>query len=509
MTKRLFEIFGILILWTLFYACIDDKTSGFKTDGSPITITVRDTVFDVELGSPVTISPDVSQVEIDLPLVYEWRAIAVDGGIGSDSLRFIGTEKELNYKFDRSGIFEVRLRVENKYGSEFQFFTVNVLAPFEVGILVLSNDDQDNGRLSFLRAKNENEILDKTESNFNLNAFFLNSDIKLSGVRDAAFIGLKDDNYNRIPQLVILSETDGVLYFTEPTSFLVEYAADVTSSLPGLKPTTLCSTAESSAWNRLFFGTKDVQGNPGDLYVMNAVEHFAYPDLETLPGDATYDKILSKFDLSSDWYRWTTTCCIDNTHKLLHVLDDYQNVFDLSDVMKGRTVINAGFYDEGSAMYRLILVMKDEASPNQISIYRTKNRNLSENDAFDGAPYLYSDDNITLTSDCELVSSDKYQYIFYNNGNKIYRWTPYVTTEPKLPSEPIITLPDTRDVITCMTVSPDGQYLYVCVYNKNAKTDLKGKLLVFDIDKMELKKTFEGISDRAVKVMWKDAKLHR
>ena len=147
MTKRLFEILSRLILWTLFYACIDDKTSGFKTDGSPITITVQDTVFDVELGSAVMISPDVSQVETDLPLTYEWRAIAVDGGTGADSLRFISTEKELNYKFDRSGIFEIRLRVENKYGSEFQSFIVNVLAPFEVGILVLSNDDQDNGRL--------------------------------------------------------------------------------------------------------------------------------------------------------------------------------------------------------------------------------------------------------------------------------------------------------------------------------------------------------------------------
>ena len=509
MTKRLFEILSILILWTLFYACIDDKTSGFKTDGSPITITVQDIVFDVELGSAVMISPDVSQVETDLPLTYEWRAIAVDGGTGADSLRFISTEKELNYKFDRSGIFEIRLRVENKYGSEFQSFIVNVLAPFEVGILVLSNDDQDNGRLSFLRAKNENEVLDKTESNFNLNAFFLNSDIKLRGVRDAAFV-VVDNNYRNLhSQLVILSETDGMLYFTESTSLLVEYAADVTSFLPGLKPTTLCSTAEG-VWKSLFFGTKDAQGNPGDLYIMNTVEHFVFPDLDYFPGDATYDKLVSKFD-TEDKYRWTTICCIDNTHKLLHLMNKYQ-AFDLSAFMQGRTVINAGFYDENSngEMYRVVLVMKDDAAPNQISIYRSKNRFLSEKEPFDGAPYVYTDNDITLTSDCNLVSSDKYQYFFYNNEHEIYRWTPYLTSEPKLPSKPIITLPDADDVITCMTVSPEGQYLYVCVYNKNAKTDLKGKLLVFDIDKMELKKTFEGISDRAVKVMWKEARFfHR
>ena len=175
-------------------------------------------------------------------------------------------------------------------------------------------------------------------------------------------------------------------------------------------------------------------------------------------------------------------------------------------------MINAGFYDENNngEMYRVVLVMKDDAAPNQISIYRSKNRFLSEKEPFDGAPYVYTDDDVTLTSDCNLVSSDKYQYFFYNNEHEIYRWTPYLTSEPKLPSKPIITLPDADDVITCMTVSPEGQYLYVCVYNKNAKTDLKGKLLVFDIDKMELKKTFEGISDRAVKVMWKEARFfHR
>lgn len=505
MAKRLFEIFSILVSWTLFYSCIDDKTSGFKTDGSPITITIQDSVFDVELGNPVNISPDVNQVETDLPLTYEWRAMAIDGGQGSDSLRFIGTEKELNYKFDRSGVFKVRLRVENKYGSKFQFFVVNVLSPFEVGILVLSNDKEDNGRLSFLRAKNENEILDKTESDFNLDAFFLNTNIKLRGVRDAVLIGM--DISGIISQLVISSETNGMLYFVEPTSFLVEYMEDVSASLPGLKPTTLGSIGESFLMgNSLFFGTKDEQGNSNDLYVINTVEHFIYPDMNNFPGEASYDKVLCKFKSQPTSYRWTEICCVDNTHKLIHVMDEYQAPYDLSEILDGRILVNVGFYAESSDLYKLIFITRDESSPNSISIFRTKGGYWGS-EIFDGEPYTYNDDKITLTSNSDLVASDKYQSLFYCNGNGIYRWSPYVTSEPKLPTDPIITLPDTKDVVTCMAVSPNGQYLYVCVYNEDAKTDLKGRLLVVNIDNMEIIKTFEGISDRAVKIMWKDARL--
>lgn len=61
--------------------------------------------------------------------------------------------------------------MENQYGSSFKFFQVHVQAPFEQGILVLSNDQSDVGRLSFLRLKEEDEVLSKKESDFNLNAF--------------------------------------------------------------------------------------------------------------------------------------------------------------------------------------------------------------------------------------------------------------------------------------------------------------------------------------------------
>ena len=238
---------------------------------------------------------------------------------------------------------------------------------------------------------------------------------------------------------------------------------------------------------------------------MQTLEHYIYPDQDYLKGEASYDRVLCKFKSQLTSWRWTEICCVDNTHKLLHVLTKYQELQDFSEILDGRSLVNVGFYAENSDACRLIFITRDDSSPDVISIYRTTNDYYQMR--IDGEPYTYNDDKMTLKSNSDLVASDKYQSLFYSDGNRIYRWSPYVTSEPKLPTDPIITLPDAKDVVTCMAVSPNGQYLYICVYNEDAKTDLKGRLLVVNINNMEIVKTFEGISDRAVKIMWKDARL--
>ena len=151
--------------------------------------------------------------------------------------------------------------------------------------------------------------------------------------------------------------------------------------------------------------------------------------------------------------------------------------------------------------------MQEDADPTSISVYKTKSQSDGWSDGvMDGIPYTYKDENLNLPFGSDLVASDMYQSLFYSRGNEIYRWSPYVTSTPALPTLPIITLSD-KDEITCMAISPDELYLYVCVYNPQAKTELKGKLLIMNVKTLKIVKEFPGISDRAVKVMWKDSKM--
>ena len=210
--------------WFVPVACIDDKTTTAFRAGSPIEISVQDTIVYQDFGLPVVIEPEITQALPDLPLKYEWRCIATDGSEGSDSLRFISTEKVLNYKFPRAGVFRLRLRVENQFGSSFLYFRVNIQAPFEQGLLLLSNDEQDNSRISFLRLKEENELLEKENTDFNLNAFEqANSDVMLHGARDVIFTHTGTNSSNYV--LAISSEPEQKIYFLNGRYFLIENIA--------------------------------------------------------------------------------------------------------------------------------------------------------------------------------------------------------------------------------------------------------------------------------------------
>lgn len=518
MKRRLLGSISILVLWTLFHACIEDETSGFKTDGSPITITTADTIYDVELGEPAVIVPEISQPESDLELTYEWRAIAVgEGQEGKDSLRFIGTDKVLTYKFAEPGSFRVRLRVENKYGSTFKYFNVNVLSPYEQGILIVSNDVNDKGRLSFVRAKEEAEIFGKTEQDFYVDAFArVNPDIELRGLRDADISKMNKDFY----QLILSSETDGKFYFLNTQNFLVENMLSVSSDLSGLRPSRICLQTEGKYnGSPSLFITRDDAGQPTDFAFINILDRYVYPDVEKFPEKGTYDKLITgylKYSYSS--YCLRIACCVDKTHGKLHIIQD-DDYYDASEYLEEQELLGACFYDVMERGSRIIFATVDKANHKLVRVYRSKNAeywNYKENKiVLDGDAYIYTlpeDKEPTLSYGSDIVYTDKYNCLFYNQGNKIYRWAPYFSTEPKLPTQEAVPLNADRDKltdgdeITCMKLSPSEDYLYVCVYNPNAKTELKGKLLIVNTDNLKVEKVFEGVSDRAVQVMWKGTK---
>lgn len=500
MKRYRFSSWIILACWLTAAACIDDKTTGFLTEGSPIVITAADTVFYEDFGIPLVISPEISQSVAGLPLTYEWKMIA-ESGDGSDSLRLIGTEKVLNYKFPRSGVFRLRLRVENQYGSSFMYFTANIRAPFEQGLLILSNDMEDRGRISFLRLKDEQEVVDKTEADFNLDAFAqANPEQTLRGARD--LIVTRTGPNSRISHyaLAISSEPDQKIYFMNPQYFLMENISDLTLFFPEAYPTVLCGN-DATRSDEILVATHDRTGKPGDFGIIRLESQLAYPAQTS----GIYDKIIMSECYLPD-FRVTdyVGCLIDNTSSQVYGVYNSAQLMPAGDRFSEQRIVNALFYGMEA---RLLMISADKSDPRRISIHKgTKARNWENNEiSFESDPYSYTaSEDITLTFDNPMVGSEKYQYAYYSSGNKLYRWI-FMASEPKLPVVPDLTL-EQEDEITCLGISPDQEHLWVCVYNPNAPTQLKGKLLIYNADNLTLEKTFKGISDRAVKVMWKPAK---
>lgn len=502
-------ILYILVGWMgclLPAACIDDETTGFRTDGSPITITVKDTVLYQDFGIPLVIEPDITQTQPELPLKYEWRAIAMDKGDGSDSLVYIGSEKTLNYRFPRSGVFRIRLRVENQYGSSFSYFMANIRAPFEQGLLVLSNNEQDAGRISFVRLKEENELFDKTEQDFNLDAFGqANSGIALQGARDLILTQVGNPGDHTYYAIALSSETDRKIYFLNIQYFLVENVVEVATWWPGVKPTYLFGNTRRSMQSQILFATKDEAGNPGDYGVVDLRSFLAYRG-GNVAADSRYDKVLLG---RYDWEGWDESdfvaCLIDNTHARVNAVTTGGSVYAAGDHFAGERIVNASFMGFNGA---LAFVTTRADRPGTIRIHKSTSRNMWDDGGgltWETDPYEYTlDGELNLPEDCQMCCNEKYQHIYYYAGNRIYRWV-YKAQEPKLPTEPDLILPDAGDEITYIGLSEDEQHLYVCVYNPAAKTELKGKLLVVNADRMTIEKTFSGIADRPVKVLWKPA----
>ena len=504
MKKIVLYIWIVLMAWLVPGACIDDKTSGFKTDGSPIVISVQDTVVYQDFGFPLVIEPEITQLLSDLPLKYEWRWMAMDGGEGSDSLRFISGEKVFEHKFSRAGVFKIRLRVENQYGSSFKYFTANIRAPFEQGLLILSNDEEDNGRLSFVRLKEENELLDKENTDFNSNAFGqANPEIILRGARDVIFARTgKDYPYSYV--LAISSEPEQKIYFLNGRYFLMENIVDVKKFYPEAYPTVLCGNGDNAA-RKMMFGTNDRMGHPGDCGFVHMESFLAYPG-ETF---GEYDKIIVGECKDEDWGLTTYLgWFIDNTHSNVWGIEYGNSTFTSGERFTGKQVINGAYIDKSG---KIVLVAVEKGNPRKVSIHKSDFNSWdwdTREIVFESDPYIYTvDGDLNLTADSRMVSNGKYQYIYYYQGNKIYRWV-YMAQEPELPTKPELILDDPDDEITCMEMSPNREHLWVCVYNKTADTELKGKLLIVNPATMAVEKTIKGISDRAIKVMWKPVEFN-
>ncbi len=500
MKRIVYYLWIILTCCLLATGCIDDKTTGFQTDGSPILITSEDTVFYEDFGIPLVIDPGISQLIPELPLSYEWKVIAEEGE-GADSLRLIGTEKVLNYKFPRSGVFKVRLRVENQYGSSFKYFTANIRAPFEQGILILSNDQQDNGRISFLRLKDENEMLDKTEADFNTDAFTqANPEYKLRGIRDLIVTKTGNSSYANHYVLAVSSEPDQKIYFMNPQYFLLENIADVSMFWPDAYPTMLCGNG-GTAVHEILFATRDRAGLAGDYGILRLENILAYPAQTS----GKYEKVIMGENSPEGWnVTEYVGCFIDTIHSQVHGVYNRSGFYSTGDRFSGQRVINALFY---GTQGKLLIVSADKNDSRKISVHKGSRGDYwnDGNVLFESDPYTYTaGEDITLTFNSPIVGNEKYQCVYYGAGNKLYRWI-FMSQEPELPAQPDLLL-DPDDQITCLGLSPDQEHLLVCVYNPSAHTELKGRLLIYNADQLTLEKTYNGISDRAEKVMWKPAK---
>lgn len=474
-------------------ACIDDNSKGAHIPLSYITIeTEEDTIYN-DYGSVQAIKPEVSQTIAGKELAYEWRVRYMVGAgedAKGDSLKFVSTEPVLEYTFPKLGEFQVRLRVTNGDVNEMHFFTVLVQTPFNEGLLVLSADEQKKGRTSFLRAKNERDVVTGTGFEFKLHAFeAVNPEFPFNDPTDVVKARQK---------LLISCRESQVMYVADNRTFDLQSVLDIKHDVAWMHPVAVAAYDVPQGYADV---TKFVLlSEKGDFCFFDLNSMFTYEDKEAFPDAGVYDRC----------YVNNEACYyfVDNTHSRVDYFMWYMTMliskFDSGDYFDGYHINNMLVTKDLAGLWTVATnrengKVKITKFPDTKSMYG-KSPFKDDKVATQELEYAVMGE-LTLSDESQMVENAAYHVCFYNQGAGLYQWkqTNGVDIEP-LPTKPMITV---EGEITCLSSSSDEAYLYLGVWNPSAETELKGSVLVYDVEKMKVVKEYKGVADRPIKILYK------
>lgn len=483
-------------------SCIHDETTGFERELSEITITKvwgegvseDGKEANVEFMKPSYIAVEVEQTLEDYELSYEWRAGLIEGyddGLPQvDSMRYISNEPVLTYSFDGIGSYRVRLRVSNEDGSTFYYMTVNVRAGMERGLLVLSMDDTQKGRLSFCPTQWEaGELLDAEAEDFETDVWVrINSEYELIDVRDMI------TSYTN--SIYVLSKTQQCIYELEKNTLMVLGKMDLTVAMDwNIQP---ISMVGYSVGNKRLA----VLSENGEL-VLSQTE-FSGLVQEDFGRSMKCVKIVpASFP---QWMSGTYDYAIgiDNENEIITCYGRplmEAGKGHTGDYFKGWEIVNCGV----SGNKKIHVVSRSKNNPNQVQVIAYRDVTDPSTPVFE-VDYSYDytlSSPLTLTLETTLLYNETYRVFFYYDNNRVYRWRyqgggalPYANDAANAVAVP-------SGEITCMAQSADKEYLYVGAYDA-AAAGLKGNVYIYKAETLELVKSFIGVADKPVKLFYKD-----
>lgn len=484
--KRSIVIIILLFVFPgVWQSCIDDDSVGFVRELSMVSIESKDSVYYTDFGEEFVIEPTVSQTREGGEIKYEWGYIGVksDGSL-KDSLRLISTESVLHHAFRELGHFRIRLRATNEDGSSFAYYDVYVRTPFEQGLLVLSEDENNLGRTSFLRVKEPGEIVTGSDETFILHAFEeVNSEIKLNNPLDITWGS----------NMMILAEGGDVIYRYDKMSFDYLNSLPVDGEIPGLRLKKICATNPPSVG-----GVSLGWGMNGDTWAIDYNMAIVVPDGSFSPGE--------KFDKLYFHASGSNVLFVNFEKSYINHASGYMwpsSRFTSRDYFKEKYIVNL----MGDDADQLCVITTDPLDTQSVTItsYSTMNGygGLPWAPQFTGAFMNPRDTTyrangpLTLTREAEMLTNKDYRVTLYTRGNELYQW---IYSGIKLPDTPLLTL---DGEITCMALSPDNKYVYLGIWNPLAQEELKGSIYIMDMDTSKIVKEYRGIADKPMKIMYK------
>ncbi len=483
------KIFLLLLAGLAAAGCYKIDETAYK-QLSPITFGEVSPVINVSLGQPLVY--DKLTVESEKPLSWQWafgkkKTTSGAGEWDMDSMEIISTDPKINYVFTKLGTYILRLRVDNGEDIAYKFFTLNVNSGLDEGLLILTGADDGSSALTFIKKRTDEEVAGNSQEVWDDLFTRMNPDETLRSGTSLFLSAFTSGGISYNHLLLSTADADGTIYDIEPKTMTV-----ITKTLMQKDFGTWCcdfagrQTAATGAYTFLRAGDGRVFRH--DLFTAFLTER---TDVELTAGKVGRSKSIMYSATSgstyckSAFYTEDVLCQPDNS-----------GTTNIYPVPAGWKIVNLCMSRLANRNYVLMQSSSDATS------YKVISTNSSLGSVADvlefTAPSLCMDANsIFCTS---LGSNDAY----YSFQDKIWRWG--FTAAPA--TTPTITLPAGEqicDLATNFTNSlAEGSetLLFVATYNPS-RSGKKGSIYVYDIATDTLQKSYEGVCDKPVKLLWK------
>lgn len=461
-------LFIIIALSVALQACYSDKTTSDINNISEIEIDFGKynlETIEIDKNEVLTIDPVIQQTNKDKSLNYEWE---VDQKTYSD-------EKEFKYTGTHLGTFLVRFRAYNEDGSTYKVFKLRVNSPYEEGLLILSEDDSRNSSLGFIKRHPDKSIEDTSKDEIDTDAFKLNNEGKSldKGATDIV---------KRGSQFFISSEETGSIAIINGQTF--EEEGKITApEFPDFKPFRL-NIPDNAAVSSI------VMTRSGKLFNLATKEHLVLMNTAFNNTVKLEPKTHFVGDLNFTMnYFWD-----QNASRLWNIW--YTNSSS-KDELIGQELRT--FFGANNKTYTLT------KHPNSNNYVRTVFGPYIQ--VYFGVPLeilekeTFTPDGPTPNKTSVTMLDEKLFKLLYVEGNNVYQWY-YSGTNFSNP--PLLTI-DVAGDITYLAKNNEGKELFVGVYDNNA-SGKKGSVLIYNIETGKKIGQFIGISDKPVKLLYKNKK---
>ena len=489
-------ILSLAILSFVFSSCwkIDE---GGSLELKPIEVVSASDTINANLG--VELKYEGLNVKSSLDVKYEWTyGQPADGKTIADHIFKPGTVEKfstsptIDYTFPKIGTFLLRLRLDNGESVSYKYFTLNVNSGYAEGVVILNNDDAGNGSLTFVKTLTSEESAAGERDVFPDVFSTINPGQTLKNGR-ALFMSnatVKKVDYSGI--LIATNDENSTMWHMETKTFQLFKKAGMAGVGTSFKSFggELASTTGFAAFllgnNSHIYRYDMLLGNYTDMIDIKPMTRIFGGLSRTMP---TSESVRTTIYYTDD------TLCIRRSASagVVYYAEKGYSVVNMATM---RTAKNNGLY----------ILFRSKTNPEEYMIRCTDGVGGIGTFKKWGASVDFTASVLKMDENSKFVNTKHSADVYYTFENAIYRWS--LISAPV--AKPAITLPEgeqIRDIATNFKgrgKGDDGEdLLYVVTYNPDRSGEKKGSLYVYSFADDSLVKSYEGICDDPVSVLYK------